>query len=129
MSQASNGLRDGASALQLYGSSAPFLEEPCRILQGLLGRYLVGQEGHVSHDQRAIRPTRDRAGVMEHCLKGYGNCRIQPQNDIPERISDEQKIDPDSIEQPGHSGMVGRQHDVSLAPLILTDMVWNSAHY
>src|SRR6266699_6906675 len=33
-----NGLRNGASALQLHGSSASFLEEPCRVLHGLLGR-------------------------------------------------------------------------------------------
>src|SRR6185436_3466774 len=54
------------------------------------------------------------------------NCRIQSQNDIPERISDEQKIDPGSIEQPGHRGIVGRQHDDSLAPLLHQDEVRHS---
>src|SRR6266446_4527216 len=126
LSKAPNGLRNGASALQLHGSSAPFLEEPCRVLHGLLGRNLVGQKGHVCHHQRAIGPSRNRTRMMDHRIEGYRNCRIQSQNDIPERISDEQKIDPGSIEQPGHSGIVGRQHDDSLAPLLHQDEVRHS---
>src|SRR6266568_3640578 len=126
LSKPPNGLRNGASALQLHGSSAPFLEEPCRVLHGLLGRNLVGQKGHVCHHQRAIGPSRNRTRMMDHRLEGYRNCRIQSQNDIPERISDEQKIDPGSIEQPGHSGIVGRQHDDSLAPLLHQDEVRHS---
>jgi len=49
----SNGIGDSAATFQLHCRGAAFLEEPCRIARGLLGRNLIGEKRHIGHYQRA----------------------------------------------------------------------------
>ena len=113
----SNGIGDSAATLQLHRHGAAFLEEPCCIARGLLGRNLIREKRHIGHHQRAVCTSGDRARVMNHYVQSDWDRCVQSHDHISEGITDEQQVDPGSIEQPRHRGIVSGQHDDALTSL------------
>ena len=64
-------------ALQLDAVGAALLEHAYRVL-GRRGGGQVGPEGEVPDDQRALRPTRHRLGVVDHLRHVHGCGRVVP---------------------------------------------------
>src|SRR6476619_601856 len=107
----SNGIGDSAATFQLHCRGVAFLEEPCRIAHGLLRRNLIREKWHIGHHQRAVCTSGDRACVMNHYVQSDWDRCVQSHDHISEGITDEQQVDPGSIEQPRHRGIVSGQHD------------------
>jgi hypothetical protein len=93
-----NRLRDGASTFDLHRGGAAFLEEACRVAHGLLGRNLICQKRHVSHDQRATGGARHGARVVKNRIQGYGDRCVQSQDHVPEGVAHQQQVDARAIE-------------------------------
>ena len=79
----SNGIGDSAATFQLHCRGAAFLEEPCRIAHGLLGRNLIREKRHIGHHQRAVCTSGDRARVMNHHVQSDGIVVSNPMITFP----------------------------------------------
>jgi len=115
-----------AATFQLHCRGAAFLEEPCRITRGLLGRNLIREKRHIGHHQRAVCTSGDRARVMNHYVQSDWDRCVQSHDHISEGITDEQQVDPGSIEQPRHRGIVSGQHDDALTSLFHQGKIRNT---
>src|SRR5580658_8916640 len=122
----SNRIRDGASAFQLHRSCTTLLEEPRRVFHCLLGRYLVGQKRHVSHNQRAPGASRHAEGVVDYCLQSYRNRGVQSQDHVPKRVAYKNDVDACSVEEPRHGGIVRSQHDDPFASFFHLGEIWHT---
>ena len=93
-----NRICHGASAFQLHGGGAAFLEEPRRIPQGLFRRDLIRQKRHVRHDESAAGAARHAARVVNHGIESDRDRRVQSQDHLPQGVAHEQDVDPGSVQ-------------------------------
>ena len=61
---------DFAPALELHGVRAAFLQKAAGVAHRVFHAHLVGEEGHVAHDEGMRGPARDRAAVVDHIFHG-----------------------------------------------------------
>jgi hypothetical protein len=61
---------------------------------------------------------RHGAGVVNHGIQRDRDRRVQSQDHLSEGVAHKQDVYPGSIQQPGHRGIVGCQHDDSFAALL-----------
>src|SRR3954469_22486722 len=69
----------------------------------------------MSATTRARLAPRVTARVVNHGIESDRDRRVQSQDHLPQGIAHEQDVDPGSIQEPGHGGVVGGQHDDSFA--------------
>ena len=87
-------LADCSAAFELHGIRATLLHKaPCvryRIIDGSL----IGHEGHVRDHERILRATRHGSRMVDHVLHGHRKRIFVAQNNVSERIADEQRVHP-----------------------------------
>ena len=97
------------ATLDLDRLGAGVLQEAAGVLERFLRRG-VGQERHVADDHRAPRAAHDGPGVMEHLGHRHADGRLVAEQDLAERIADEDERHVGRIEDPGRRVVVGGQH-------------------
>ena len=75
----------------------------------------VGEERHVADDQRARRAADDGLGVVDHLGHRHAHRRLVAEDDLAERIADEDQRDPGLVEDLGGRIVVRGQHRQALA--------------
>ena len=110
---------DRAAALDLHRRGPAFLEQTAGIANRLCDTDLVGEKRHVGDDEGVPGSAAHGRGVVHHGVERDGERRLVPQHHHPERVADEQRVHPRTIEQGRHRRVVGGQHrDLLAAPLL-----------
>ncbi len=99
------------AAFELDRVRARFGHEATGVAQRLLGSNLERHKRHVGDDQRMRGTAHDGTRVVKHVIHGDGQCRIMAENDHPERIAHENRIDTSFIDQTRRRGVVRGDHD------------------
>ena len=104
-------------AFNLYRLCAAFLDKPTGIGHRFFIRGLVGHKRHVANQQGVVNASPDRTGMVDHFVHGNGEGVLVSQGYHPDRIPDQNDIDPAFIDQPGGAVIIGGQcGNFSLVP-------------
>ena len=120
--------RDLFPALDLDRLASTLLHQPSRVLQSLGRRYLIGQKGHVRDQKSVLRPAPGGPGVMDHVGHGHRHGGIIAKHDHPQRIADQDDVDPRFLRQTGRWIIIGRQHDDLFTSLLHPQEVIQGLH-
>ena len=101
------------AALDLDRAGARLAHEPAGVLERLVDRG-IGQEGHVAHDERALRAPDHGLGVVEHLVDGHAHRRFVAQQHLAQRVADEDHGDARLVHDLGGRVVVGGEHRDSL---------------
>ncbi len=102
------------AALELHAVGAALLEEPSGVPDRLLDRDLVAEEGHVADDEAALPRADDRLAVVDHLVERHGQGRLVPEEDVRERVADEDDLDSGFVHGPRLNEVVGGDHGEAL---------------
>ena len=108
-------------ALQLDRRGAGFGHQPRGVAIGLLGRFLIGPEGHVDHCHGLGQPPHHGAAMQDHHLQRHAHGIGQAVNRHPQAVSDQQHVAV-RVQQGRHRRVIGRQADDGLAALAPRDI-------
>ena len=91
--------RHGLPALDFNAVCASFLQEAACIPDGLLGRHLEGEEGHVRDEERSFHSARGGLGVVDHLVDGDGEGRLVSCEDHGAGVADEDEVDSGRVQE------------------------------
>ena len=94
-----------------------------RIAEGQFRAFLIGAEGHVGDDERALATACDAAGVIDHVGLRYWQRGVVALQHHAERIADQQRIDAAGFGHAGEGGVIAGQHDNLLAAFALAGKI------
>jgi hypothetical protein len=80
------------TSLELDRTAAGFFQDSCRRVECLFFRGFIGAEGHVDHDQRALRPAHDRTALQDHHIQRHRHRRLEAMHHIAQGIADQDHI-------------------------------------
>lgn len=113
--QALHRFGNAASAFQFYRFGPAFLQQAPGVSQGLFTADLIGHKRHVGDQQRTLQATGHGAAVIDHVFQRNGQGRLVTLHHVAQRIADQHHVHAGLIDQPGESGVVGRDHDHTFA--------------
>ena len=105
------------AALELHRRDAALLHQADRAAHRVLGRDLVGAEGHVAHHERARRGAAHEAAVVDHLVERHRQRRVEALRGVADRVADQQHLDAGLIEQACEGEVVGGEHREGLGAL------------
>ena len=108
-------LGDLLAAFELHALARAFLHELARALDRLLRRDLVAHERQIADEVRPTEAARDGAAVVGHLVERDGDRGRETLDDHPERVADEDHVDPGLVDEAGHGEVVGGDHRDLLA--------------
>ena len=106
------------AALELDRLRAALLHHADGGVERLLRAGLVGAEGQVGHDQRALRGAGDGLGHEQQVLDGHRHRAAVPEDDVARGVADEHHRDAGLLEDGRAVGVVGGEHRPFLAALL-----------
>src|SRR5712691_7091802 len=121
-------LDDPAAALELDGVHSAFLDEPAGGGDRLFDRRVIRHERHVAHEQRLVRATRDRLGVVEHLVDGDRQGRRVAEHDHAQAVANEKDGDAGLVEDLRAEVVIRREHGKAPAFFLEPLDVQNRGH-
>src|SRR5579884_860101 len=106
------------SAFNFDGFSAGFLHKADRVGHAVLHAHLVGAVGHICGNDGVFYGASHSAGVVEHLVYGDGEGGVIPEDDLRERIADEDEVYSGFVYQTGGGIVVGSQRSNGSAALL-----------
>ena len=110
-----DGFDDFNAAFQFERIAARFLHDADGIAHAFRGIHLIGAEGHIADNQSALGSTGHRACVVNHLVKGDGQCGVIACHHVGCTVAYEDDVDARSINDGGCGIVVGGEHGNLLA--------------
>ena len=107
-----------ASALEFHRVGAAFLHDADGAVEGFLGVSLVGAEGEVHHDQRALGGAHHGLGVVNHLVQGDGQRGLVTRHHIRGAVAHQDDVHARLVHHGGHGVVVRGEHGDFLAALL-----------
>src|ERR1700682_532493 len=101
---------DATATLHLHRGNAGLLQEATGIPDRVLGRGVVGHEGHVADHQRIGRPADGGTGMTDHVVHRHAEGVGVSQHRGSQAVADQQDRDAGTIEPAGGRVVVRSQH-------------------
>src|SRR5712691_7346028 len=127
-SQPLRDLDDPATAFELDGVHSAFLDEAARGGDRLFDRRVIRHERHVAHEQRLMRATCDRFGVVEHLVHSDRQSGRVAEHDHAQAVADEKDGDAGLVEDLRAQVVVRGEHGKAPAFFLEPLDVQNSRH-
>ena len=99
----------------LTASAPASLTKRMALATSLGDRAVIAAEGHVGHDERAANGAADGARVVEHLVDGDGKGVFMAEDDLAERIADQDEIDACLVDKARGGVVVGGERRDGLA--------------
>jgi hypothetical protein len=111
-----DGFPHATAAFELDGAALGFLDDARRIVESMRRALLIGAEGHVDHDERALGTPHHGAAMHDHQLERHRQGRLETMHHHAQAVADQQEIDIFIGNRRG-MGVIGRQSDNRLTSL------------
>jgi len=118
------GQLDGVRAtLQLDGVGVGLLQHASGVLDARVGAHADGEKRHVGDDERVVGPACDGGGVARHLVDRHRKRRVVAELRVPDRITDEDHVDPGLVHDGRGRGVVRGQHGDRLRARLRSDVL------
>jgi hypothetical protein len=114
----------GSTALELDGVGAGLLDEALRGTDRLLVGGLIGAEGEIGDEQRAVHAAPRGGGQHQHLLDGHRDRGVVAEDDLGTGVADEHDVGAGGVDDLAAREVVGGDHHDRLAQALLLGQAW-----
>lgn len=113
-----DGFDDLRTSLEFDRVCPALLHDPNRTVERAQRISLIGTEGHVTDDERALDPLDHALGVVDHLVEGDRHRRVVARHHIGCGITDQEDVDSRAIEDARHREVIRGEHGDLLTDLL-----------